>query len=155
MHDIGVAGSGMVSLVKEKQSGTKLALKTISLRYLSKEDQKSAECEVEFLRVISGPTILRFHESFVENQTICILLEHADGGSLADLIRKHRVTGGKFTTDQILMYAAQMTLALLALHSKQILHRGVTAQNLFIKQGVLKLSEFGLAKALASDADMA
>ena len=53
------------------------------------------------------------------------------------------------------MYAAQMTLALLTLHSKQILHRGVTTHNLYIKQGVLKLSEFGLAKALASDADAA
>ena len=49
LHDIGVRGSGMVSMVKEKKSGAMLALKTINVKYLSKEDQKSAECEVEFL----------------------------------------------------------------------------------------------------------
>ena len=34
--------------------------------FTSEKDKKSAECEVEFLRVITGPTIIKFHESFVE-----------------------------------------------------------------------------------------
>jgi hypothetical protein len=39
----------------------------MDLRFLNEKDKKSAECEVEFLRVITGPTIIKFHESFVEN----------------------------------------------------------------------------------------
>ena len=39
---------------------------------MSEKDKKSAECEVEFLRVISGPTIIKFYESFIENQEIFI-----------------------------------------------------------------------------------
>jgi len=50
---------------------------------LSDKDKKSAECEVEFLRVITGPTIIKFFESFIENQEIYIVMEYAEGGSLA------------------------------------------------------------------------
>jgi serine/threonine protein kinase len=52
-------------------------------------------------------------------------MEYAEGGSLAQLIQKHSMTGKKFTEDEILMYTAQITLSLLALHSKQILHRDI------------------------------
>jgi len=52
------------------------------------------------------------------------------------------------TEDQILMYTAQITLSLLALHSKSILHRDIKTQNIFIKAGVLKLGDFGISKTL-------
>ncbi len=52
------------------------------------------------------------------------------------------------TEDQILMYTAQITLSLLALHSKSILHRDIKTQNIFIKSGVLKLGDFGISKTL-------
>ena len=48
----------------------------MNLTYLSEKDKKSAECEVEFLRVITGPTIIKFFESFKENQEIYIVMEY-------------------------------------------------------------------------------
>ena len=30
-------------------------------------ERKNVESEVEFLRVVNGPTVIKFHESFVEN----------------------------------------------------------------------------------------
>ena len=58
------------------------------------------------------------------------------------------MTGIRMTEDQILMYTAQITLSLLALHSKSILHRDIKTQNIFIKSGVLKLGDFGISKTL-------
>lgn len=112
-------------LIKNKETGEKFALKTMNLVKLSEKDKKMAESEVEFLRVITGPTIIKFFESFIENQQICIVMEFAEGGSLADLIRHHVVKKQKFDENIILMYTAQITLSLLALHSKRILHRDV------------------------------
>jgi len=89
LYEIGTGAAGIVHLIKNKSTGEKFALKTMNLRTLSERDKKSAECEVEFLRVITGPTIIKFYESFVENQNIYIVMEYAEGGSLADLIRKY------------------------------------------------------------------
>lgn len=75
-------------------------------------------------------------------------MEYAEGGSLAQLIQKHAINGKRFSEDMIFMYSAQMTLSLMALHSKNILHRDIKTQNLFIKKGILKLGDFGISKAL-------
>ena len=125
------------------------------LENMSDEDKKAAECEVEFLRVLTGPTIIKLEEAWLENYKIHMVMEYAEGGNLADLLLKNRVVGRKFSSDQIMMYAAQLTLALLAIHSNSILHRDVKTQNVYIKDGVLKLGGFGIAKALASESDMA
>ena len=42
---------------------------------MNPKERKSAECEVEFLRVIIGPTIIKFTESFIENNNIYILMD--------------------------------------------------------------------------------
>lgn len=146
---------GTVKLVKDKTTEDKYALKVMHLENMSDEDKKAAECEVEFLRVLTGPTIIKLEEAWLENYKIHMVMEYAEGGNLADLLLKNRVVGRKFSSDQIMMYAAQLTLALLAIHSNSILHRDVKTQNVYIKDGVLKLGGFGIAKALASESDMA
>lgn len=52
-------------------------------------------------------------------------MEYAEGGNLAQLIKTYATQGKRFTDDEILMYIAQITLSLLALHSKKILHRDI------------------------------
>jgi serine/threonine protein kinase len=81
-------------------------LKEIDLQYSSAQKQRAAECEIEYLKVIQGPTIIKFHQSYVENKKIQMLMEFADGGILSDQIIKNRISGNKFTDEQILMYTA-------------------------------------------------
>ena len=154
IRSIGKGATGMVDLVMCKETGEQYALKTMDLQYMNPKERKSAECEVEFLRVIIGPTIIKFTESFIENQNIYILMEYAEGGNLSEMIARYKRENLRFTEDQILMYTAQLTLSLLALHSKQVLHRDVKSQNIFIKKGVLKLGDFGISKALQNESDL-
>ena len=67
LHELGTGAAGIVHLIRNKSTGEKFALKTMNLAALNKKDKESAESEVEFLRVITGPTIIKFYESFVEN----------------------------------------------------------------------------------------
>jgi NIMA (never in mitosis gene a)-related kinase len=106
LRHLGKGAAGMVNLIRSKKTGEQFALKTINLLYLSEKDKRSAESEVEFLRVITGPTIIKFYESFKENNDIYIVMEYAEGGSLAQLIQKHVMSGKRFTEEQIVMYAA-------------------------------------------------
>jgi serine/threonine protein kinase len=52
-------------------------------------------------------------------------MEYAEGGSLADSIQKKTMFKKTFTVDEILSYIAQITLGVLAMHSKNILHRDI------------------------------
>lgn len=71
-----------MNLVRSKVDGKEYALKAINLLYLNEKDKKSSENEVQFLRVLQGPTLIKFVESFIENNVIYIVMEYADGGSL-------------------------------------------------------------------------
>ena len=56
---------------------------------MSDDDKRKAEQEIEFLKVITGPTIIMFQDSFIDKQIIYIVMEYAEGGNLAQLIKSH------------------------------------------------------------------
>lgn len=50
------------------------------------------------------------------------------------------------------MYVAQITLAIMIMHNKNILHRDIKTQNIFIcSNGTLKLGDFGISRELESN----
>ena len=65
-------------------------------------ERKGAENEITLLKVLNGPTIIRYYESFIENDTINIIMEYAEGGCLSERISEFKLKGERFTTDQIL-----------------------------------------------------
>ena len=67
-------------------------------------------------------------------------MEYGEGGSLYQNIQKRKTMKKKFSEDEIFNYAAQMSISLLMLHSKNIIHRNFSSENIFIKNGVLKLN---------------
>ena len=57
------------------------------------------------------------------------------------------IQGKTFGTEEILRYMAQITLGVMAMHSKAILHRDIKTQNIFINQkDILKIGDFGISK---------
>jgi NIMA (never in mitosis gene a)-related kinase len=51
---------------------------------------------------------------------------------------------------------AHISLGIMNMHSKNILHRDIKTQNIFLtKDDVIKLGDFGIAKALGTHVDFA
>ncbi len=72
------------------------------MHFMSPQERKMAENEITLLKVLVGPTIIRYYESFIENDSINIVMEYAEKGSLSDRIQEHKTSGKKIPTEQIL-----------------------------------------------------
>lgn len=58
----------------------------------------------------------------------------------------------RFKEEQVIFYAAQMTIAIGYLHMKGIVHRDLKLENILLDQeGYLKIIDFGLAKMLGDN----
>ena len=92
MKPIGQGAAGIVSLYKNIIDNKEYALKEIDLSSLSPQDKKSAKDEVQFLRVLRGPTIIKFYESFNSGHSIFIVMEYASKGNLEQAIQRKILT---------------------------------------------------------------
>jgi NIMA (never in mitosis gene a)-related kinase len=69
---------------------------------MSPQERKMAENEITLLKVLVGPTIIRYYDSFIENDSIHIVMEYAEGGSLSEKITDHKNRGVPISNEQIL-----------------------------------------------------
>lgn len=95
-----------------------------------------AECDSEW--------VVRLHTAFQDSTSLYLLMDYIPGGNLAGLRRHH----GRFREDAAVFYAAELILAIEAVHTLGYIHRDIKPENVLINHdGHLKLVDFGLAKS--------
>ncbi|CAE7334117.1 nek3, partial [Symbiodinium sp. KB8] len=119
-------------------------------------DNAQAMTEAALLNVLKHPGIIAYHEAFIEDDVLNIVMEYAERGDLQKAIRAQRKAGRHFSEDQILQWAAQLSLALQNIHAHHVLHRDLKTANCFLlASGVVKVGDFGIAKVLERTAAQA
>ncbi|OHT11129.1 CAMK family protein kinase [Tritrichomonas foetus] len=142
---LGSGAAGKVYLAKDKATNEQFAIKEIDIE--SKDALNHTLKEIENMKKLQHPYIVRYHKSFQENNKLYILMEYIDGGDLASFItdRKNRF----LTEDVILKIFIQITVALRYIHEHKIVHRDLKPQNIFMTRvGVVKVGDFGVSRAL-------
>jgi serine/threonine protein kinase len=124
--------------------------KTVAVKILKAENNADEECRSRFLREarmaanIDHPNIITVHE-FGEDAagSPYMVMEFLQGEDLAARIKSKRVGSN---ADK-LRIAIQIAKALEYVHSKDIIHRDVKPENVYIMPaGVVKMMDFGIAK---------
>ncbi|KAI9277004.1 kinase-like domain-containing protein [Phascolomyces articulosus] len=138
---LGKGNFGQVYLAREKQSGFVVALKVLYKAELAKSKvERQLRREVEIQGNLRHPNILRLYGYFHDESRVFLILELAANGELY----KELQAQGQFTEDVAARYIAQMTNALLYLHSKRVIHRDIKPENLLLGlKGELKIGDFG------------
>lgn len=88
--------------------------------------------------------IVSISNYFEENGTAYLVMEYLDGVSLKEYTLLH---GEKLPYKQVIEFTKCIINALKVLHSKNVLHRDISPDNIFIcKNGSVKLIDFGAAR---------
>lgn len=152
---IGKGNYGDVWLIINKQNRKQYVLKQINMRHASKQEQRSAFIEVKLLSSLKHPNIVSYFDSFQNpNGMLDIIMGYCERGDLYTFIRNRK--GVLFQEKQIVEWFIQICMALQYLHERNILHRDLKTQNIFLtKSKIIKVGDLGIARILDSTCDLA
>ncbi|RLN74361.1 hypothetical protein BBJ28_00008622 [Nothophytophthora sp. Chile5] len=153
IRTIGKGTHGTVVLARRKLDGAVVAVKRVRISQISENGRKQADNEVILLKSLYHVNIVRFYDHFMADDELNIVMEYSDGGNLRQLVKlRAREKMGPFPEPVIMSWFAQLVLAVAYIHGKNVLHRDLKAQNVFLThKNVVKLGDFGISKALAGD----
>ena len=84
--ELGKGAYGTVYKVESIKNSLVYVMKRISLKHLKPRMQKEALQEVQILRKLSHPNIIQYYNSFIEEDTLNIVMEYASGGDLHSVL---------------------------------------------------------------------
>nr|XP_055151430.1 serine/threonine-protein kinase Nek11 isoform X11 [Symphalangus syndactylus] len=155
---LGSGSFGTVYLVSDKKAkrGEELkVLKEISVGELNPNETVQANLEAQLLSKLDHPAIVKFHASFVEKDNFCIITEYCEGRDLDDKIQEYKQAGKIFPENQIIEWFIQLLLGVDYMHERRILHRDLKSKNIFLKNNLLKIGDFGVSRLLMGSCDLA
>nr|CAG8497727.1 3439_t:CDS:2 [Entrophospora candida] len=143
LKSVGKGAFGKVRVVQHKRSKTVYALK-----YINKEKCIKMRAigniiqERRLLEEIEYPLICNLRYAFQDDENMFMVLDLMLGGDL----RFHLERQGRMKEDVVKFYAAEISLGLDYLHSKNIVHRDIKPDNVLLdEQGHAHLTDFNIA----------
>jgi eukaryotic-like serine/threonine-protein kinase len=143
---IGAGGMGEVYKARDTRLGRDVAIKVLPASFASDHERlRRFEQEAQAVAALSHPNILAVYDIGQSNGTSYLVSELLEGESLREFL-----TRGVPSHRKSVAYAIQIAHALAAAHSKNIAHRDLKPDNIYItREGQVKILDFGLAKAIA------
>jgi eukaryotic-like serine/threonine-protein kinase len=161
-------GRGGMASVHRAERGVKGGTQEVALKRLLPTLQKEIVQlfldEARLLRYLDHPNIAKTYDSGKVFGTYFIAMEYVRGPTLKDLVAHCGATVGAVPQPITLNLAAQLCDALDHAHNRSdehgkplgIIHRDITPANIILSdEGLIKLIDFGLAKAKVSSEETA
>ncbi|XP_039192163.1 serine/threonine-protein kinase Nek11 isoform X1 [Crotalus tigris] len=155
---LGCGSFGTVYLISDKKTKEEeqlKVLKEISVGSLKPNETVEANLEAQLLSRLDHPAIVKFYTSFVEGGSFCIITEYCEGRDLDFKIQEYKRSGKVFPESQIVEWFIQLLLGVNYLHERRILHRDLKAKNIFLKNNLVKIGDFGVSRLLMGSCDLA
>ena len=146
---IGQGGMGEVYRARDTKLGRDVALKVLPDLFADDPERLARfQREARVLASLNHPNIASIYGLEESEGVRALVLELVEGPTLAE-----RIAQGAIPVEEALTIAKQIADALEAAHEAGVIHRDLKPANVKVKDdGVVKVLDFGLAKALEADA---
>ena len=148
----GIIGKGTFSIVKlgeHKKTKEKVAIKIMQKnKILSKDDLIRIEREIEILKRLNHPNVIKIHKIYDDEKKFYIIMEFCENGELFNRIVEKKY----LTEDEAALFYYQLINGLEYIHKNNIVHRDLKPENLLLsKNDLLKIIDFGLSNYTGND----
>jgi len=149
---IGAGGMGEVYRASDTRLGRNVALKVLPDSVAGDAERVARfQREAQVLASLNHPNIASLYGLEESGAVRALVMELVEGPTLAD-----RIAAGPVPLDEALPIARQMAEALEAAHDQGIIHRDLKPANVKVTPaGQVKVLDFGLARAMESEAGFA
>ncbi|KAI9509766.1 hypothetical protein F5148DRAFT_1282610 [Russula earlei] len=139
---IGRGQFGSVYRALNLNTGQMVAVKRIGLEGLKEEEIAQLMREVDLVKRLSHPSIVKYEGMARDENTLSIVLEYAENGSLGQTLKAF----GKLNEKLVASYVVKILEGLDYLHRSDVVHCDLKAANILTtKNGNVKLSDFGVS----------
>lgn len=148
IEKIGDGGMAVVYKAKDRLLNRYVAVKILRPEF-TRDAQfiESFRKESQAAAGLQHPNIVNVYDVGKEGNIYFIVMELIDGRPLSDIIEEN----GPLDYRHVIEIGKQVAAALSLAHKNHIIHRDVKPHNIMItKDGIAKLADFGIAKAISS-----
>lgn len=149
LEKIGTGGMSDVYKVKDTKLNRFVAVKVLKQEFSENRNFVSKfRVEAQAAAGLMHPNIVNVYDVGEEDGIHYIVMELVEGITLKKYIEKKV----RLTTKEAISIAIQVAMGIEAAHNNHIIHRDIKPQNIMIsKEGKVKVTDFGIAKAASSN----
>ncbi|KAG5182009.1 kinase-like domain-containing protein [Tribonema minus] len=147
-QELGEGAFAVVRLAKHRRNGGRYAVKVFKVNgRLSPAEQGLLRQEVEIMRQLDHPGIIRLQEVYTEESKLYLVMDLAEGGDLERRLRDNRTLFKEETNAAAVI--RKVTSAIGYCHNQGVVHRDLKLENLLFESAAIdsevKLTDFGLS----------
>jgi NIMA (never in mitosis gene a)-related kinase len=152
---LGSGSFGTVFKVRRHADSQIYVIKSVRIAELSGREQLEAINEVTILSKMNSPFVVRYYDSFIDQDSLHIVMEYCNRGDLQSLLKKAKEKNMSSLKENVTWNIfLQIVLGLHYLHNQKILHRDLKTANVFLMKDdtqpyfLVKIGDLGVAKLL-------
>ncbi|XP_053551430.1 serine/threonine-protein kinase MARK2-like [Bombina bombina] len=148
---IGRGSFGTVMLAQEMQSKLQVAIKIVDLTRLDSARLETVCREVNFLRSLNHPNIVKLYEAIETKKVLYLVMEYVSGGDLYHHFQSER----RLQEDEARLLFRQTVCAVQYIHQMNVAHKDLKPSNLLLDENrTVKVADFGLSEAFQIGKDL-
>ena len=149
LNELGEGSFGKAYKVLNKIDKNIYVIKSIKIKSKTPEGLKTIENEALILKQINSEYIVKYVDSFIDNDHFNIVMEYCDNKDLKSFINTHKNNYVLINEEVIYSIILDICYGIKEIHSKNLIHRDLKPENLFIsKDYKIKIGDFGISKQL-------